>query len=194
VLGSVPSPLAVARDLRRAGTDLHGFAGTNFVIDGGSILLDGIGSITYRIDIQDLQDHVLWTTGGILEVPGSSAPSLTITGTDIGATLSGRTVQIPLTFVTLDLGIVPAGGQVGLRYDAVFHSDLFPVRLELATWGFSDPGTVEGVGDFPTITFTPVDAVPEPATGLLWPCAVITAIAMRYGRLLSIRERHSDPD
>lgn len=180
--GTLSTHVAVASDENVNVFSVPQRAQANFVIDGGSLLLDGIGSIAYTIEIQDLRDNVLWTTGGTLEVPGSGATSLSITGTDIGATLSGRTVLIPLTFVTLDLGIVPAGGRVGLRYDAVFRSDVFPVRLELAAWGFSDPGNVEGAGDFPTITLTSVNAVPQPPTGLLLLCAVITAIAIRYGR------------
>ena len=45
-----------------------------------------------------------------------------------------------------------------------------------------DPGNVDGAGDFPTITFTPVTSVPQPSTGLLLLCAGIAAMVMRrYG-------------
>lgn len=137
-------------------------AQANFIIDGGGILLDGVGAIRYDIrlefGIRDsaggfVDEEIRWRTAGVLDSPFFGAPTLTTFGSDIGATLTGIVVEIPLTFVTVDLGIVPAGGSVSVDYEAFFGSDLSATLLEAAGWSFSDPGNLSGVGDFPIITF-----------------------------------------
>jgi hypothetical protein len=151
------------------------FARTNFIIDGGQILLLGgpVATIQYSIDIGffiydsagGVVDVGRWQSAGIVESRDFNRPTLTVFGEDIGVALVPNSiiVDIPLSFHTFDIGIIPPGGSIDLTYQADFRSDT--QLVEIAAWRFSDPGNITGAGDFPTVTFSPA-AVPEPGAAL----------------------------
>jgi hypothetical protein len=154
-------------------------AEANFILDGGSLVLDGVGTLFFNIEVhfRIFDSHLFiirrvdWTTGGTLTDRGLGLPTFLAHGVDIGYTHAARRVEIPRTFVTLDLGNIPIGGAVAISYTGTFRSDL--LRTETAGWVFSDPGSISGVGDFPVLTFADVPPdgggapIPEPATVLL---------------------------
>jgi hypothetical protein len=151
-------------------------AHANFIIDGGSLGLVGeFGStVTYDISIHfDMWDpfnnpigNSSFVSRGTLLSHGFTSPAtLATSGDDIGTRLlpSGFGAEIPLSFHSIDLGLIPTRGQIDIRYTANFRS--FATSFEGAGWTFSDPGSIGGTGEFPTITFT---TVPEPRGIVLW--------------------------
>jgi hypothetical protein len=168
-------------------------AEAKFVIDGGNLLFDGAGTIDFDINLVFRvfertavlpKSETLWNTGGTLTGDFSGPPTLSLRGEDIGITQTGFNVDIPLTFIVLDLGIIPARGDVSISYEATFKSDL--PRVEGAFWSFSDPGNISGVGDFPIITFDtpPGGEVPEPATLTLLGIGIVALVVRQYRRTL----------
>jgi hypothetical protein len=69
-------------------------------------------------------------------------------------------VEIPFSFQSFDLGIIPPSAVIELTYILDIFSD-DPVAPESVFWQFSDPGNVSGFGDFPAVEFTPI---PEPSS------------------------------
>jgi hypothetical protein len=83
-------------------------------------------------------------------------------GASLGATFDRFSADIPLSLQTLDLGWIPAGGSVALHYVLVISATT-KASTEIAAWQFSDPFQVDGTGEFPTVVFSDVAAVPEPS-------------------------------
>lgn len=156
----------------------------NFIIDGGVMALLGRGPnpgdasildflLTTHFAVVDAGGSVIreieWSTGALLESVNFQLPILTLTGTeDIGINLPAGSfeAEIPLAFVSVDLGQIPAGGHIEIGYEAFFHSNV--AVTEVVYWEFSDPLNISGTGHFPTIVFGQAQTVvPEPATAVL---------------------------
>ena len=144
----------------------------NFIIDGGEIQFLGTGRIDYAISIRFITENpggtapdvIDWNTTGRVEGVDFNRPTLTTTGVDIGTSALGDSrFAIPLSFQSVDLGVVAPFGFIAMSYDVKFG--LTAQGVEIASWSFSDPGNISGFGDFPTITFSDVVAsAPEPAS------------------------------
>ncbi len=165
----------------------------NFIVDGGDmVLVAGTGSsLSFNLFIEAAVGGSVQTVFNSLvrlEVDASGATQLFTSGDSLGAqkTSNPFAVEIPLSFQSVDLGIVGPNETLGLRYTASF--DAFVTGFaEVVEFGFSDPLTV---GLEPaSIRFEPamldgvprVTPVPVPAGGplLLAGLAALTFVARR---------------
>ena len=165
------------------GVPAHAVA--NFIIDGGSLqmLAGPESSVDFDLEI----DADITTSGALIShdfhtravlstpaggPPDSIVPPVLVTSgaNDIGITQDpSGLVTIPLSFQTLDLGIVDPGSTVHWKYTVMMTTKV-PTALEVILFEFSDPLNIDGVGEAPTVTFTPAQSVaaPEPPTLVLF--------------------------
>jgi hypothetical protein len=95
--------------------------------------------------------------------------TILFSGEDIGAAFNPvrAAVEVPRFFGSLDIGLVDPGGIIDLEYRVEIDSRIREFA-EIVQFAFSDPLSVDGVGEAPTISFSDVsNAVPEPAAALL---------------------------
>jgi hypothetical protein len=123
-------------------------ASANFIVDGGAMaLIAGKGSSLAF----DLLIESATSSGGIrtvfdsrvrLEVDSSGATNVSTSGDSLGVTWSPGDwrVEIPLSFQSVDLGIIAPNDSIGLRYEATMMADIVGFA-EIAEFGFSDPLT-----------------------------------------------------
>jgi hypothetical protein len=155
--------------------NLSGFpqqAVANFAIDGGSLIAIAAenASAHYSLLMEAHLDagSVSFSTGGSLRADEFRNLVFTSTGSEIGATFDQQTgrVNIPLSFQSLDLGIVAPGEQFAIEYQlelAVNIGDIFASQVGSGGEGviarFSDPLTLSGRPLMPTINW-----IPEPSS------------------------------
>lgn len=161
----------------------------NFIIDGGRFdLIAGSSnplqpaSITWQLDVYSE------ALGGIfgpshfqsfLELESNDFLDVTLTagGADVGAYKpqpNGTAVEMPFSFQTIDLGILPGGGVIDLQYVVSIRTEA--EVAEGVFFEFSDPIDVSGGSPF-SIEFLPV---PEPgALALLLVGAGVLVAAQR---------------
>ncbi len=166
-------------------------ATANFIIDGGEIeLVANTGAIvefqlTITSNVSNGGDFRRWQHFADIEANNFSSVTYTSnSSTDIGAFVDPSRptrVEIPFSFQSFDLGIIPSGATIDLEYQLDIFSNI-PIAPEIVRWNFSDPLSVDGFSnEFPTVEFesTP-GVVPEPSSltlaalgvlgisGLLW--------------------------
>ena len=156
-----------------AGTALP--AKANFIIDGGFLQLAWAPGAELRFLLRITSnvtggDYRKFVVDAYLKDTSSYGGISTFTsyGKDIGMVFDSTTgrVDIPISFQSFDLGLVPSGANIDLRYYLDITSTV-PDFAELLSWGFSDPLSVDGVsGEFPTVVFESVNPVPIP--GAIW--------------------------
>ncbi|MCB2102648.1 MAG: PEP-CTERM sorting domain-containing protein [Rhodobacterales bacterium] len=162
------------------GVERHATA--NFIIDGGSLALYAeVGSsLFFLIELEaSIQNsigtevrHETWTSRILMSADTGPIPDVQFLDNDIGAVVqaNGFIVDIPFSFQTFDLGLIPANGSVGLSYRAFASSEVVGFA-ELASAQFSDPLNLTNPVEAPTVTYAPV---PAPASALL----VITGLGL----------------
>ncbi len=151
----------------------------NFIINGGMVTMIGPGTAEFSLAVEarifensTFVDSEIFLSQFDLTAAGFGPVAFSPSGDDIGAFLADpNRVEIPLSFHSLDLGVIPANGSVDLSYQVIFNTD-FPSGLEGVFFEFSDPLNVDGRGEFPEVVFSggPApgnNAVPEPATATL---------------------------
>ena len=143
----------------------------NFIVDGGDLaLIAGLGS---KIELfLQLGWFIKDGTGSVVDLGGAGS-SILLTQTTTGVTLQnsgdfdlrpsftspGR-VEIPLSFQSVVLGVIPGNGSIDISYDLSIRGETKEFS-EIVSWSYSDPLTVSGDGEFPQFAF---DDVPEPAS------------------------------
>ncbi len=161
----------------------------NFIIDGGEMFLEaGNASIEFElfVESENLGNVPIITdpnnfpiilsgpqffAGGLFEAAASGDTTFTPRGSDINATQLSRTnVEIPLSFQSLDLGVLGPGDRLALAYDFTYTLTMTgPGSFsEIMFAEFSDPLMLAGRPVL-EVTFTPTSQViPEPSTVIVW--------------------------
>ena len=159
----------------------------NFIIDGGRMRLAGpVASLHFNLQLGarkfDAQGNLIlesnyWRSEARLRCENSLEPELILNDSDIGIhMIDPFTAEIPSSFQTFEIGVVPSGGWIELGYLVYFESSA--IAFEFSEFQYSDPLNVSGEGEFPTIEFVPV---PEPRT-LLALGAALLALPRRRGK------------
>jgi hypothetical protein len=178
-------------------------AQANFIIDGGQLALVGgllsdlhfilqLGATIYDADNDVVSTSSWFSSISIVELgPSSGGRVTTFQGEDIGAAPAAASpiiIEIPSSLQTFDIGLVPSSGYVDLVYRAEFES-LVSDFAELVFWEFSDPLSVDGASQFPTVSFLGMDetpaAVPAPAMQSLLAVGLLLVGLRRYARISS---------
>ncbi|BCG66017.1 MAG: hypothetical protein methR_P3889 [Methyloprofundus sp.] len=148
-------------------------AEANFVIDGGlfTLIASPGSSLRYSLRVTLNSRDIFRSTAelnAVATINGFLANTFTTSGDDMGATYddSSFTLTIPLSFQSIDLGLIQPNEQFSLGYEfyAVGQADSFAETLEFQ---FSDPLRVSFTDNFPVgiAFFDPLPAsVPQPAT------------------------------
>lgn len=188
-------------------------ATANFIIDGGSLtVVSSVPDVNGRYDLDVFAINLgnsgavindenfsflvpfpadpVFSTSGTLTTDQSGVASAQFTGEDIGATFNSNTITIPLSFQTLDLGIMQPGDRMYVGY--TFQYLLNARSAEFISFNFSDPLAVDLPGAnsaFPTITLSDV---PEPATAatLLITLATTATPRRRTRRTNTVHTQH----
>ncbi|MDJ0789801.1 MAG: hypothetical protein QNK05_23640 [Myxococcota bacterium] len=159
----------------------------NFIVDGGSLALNTVpgGSLELSLSIRvDGASGCSTCFSSRIRLEDTSAsgglPTLTFLGADLGAVdLGNGEVEIPFSFQSADLGLVPPGGTLEIEYFLNIQSDV-PRFAEILRYEFSDPLDVEGdSGERPVVVFSTPEAVPPLALLLLAP--LVRAARARLG-------------
>lgn len=167
-------------------------AQANFVIDGGQFnLLAGPGSlIDFSLSLVLDGDPVFETGLQMTSQSFFAPPGVATSGEDIGydpaAPGPSDTVAVPLSFQSVDLGVIQPGASVSLAY-------LLEARVrvegpvEFASFRFSDPLSVGGDPALSAVTFTPaaVPVAPVPVPAGVWLLATALAGVAAAGRARS---------
>ena len=156
-------------------------ATVRFIIDGGrASMFAGAGSvIDFTMTVRKDFDTVFQTAFELLALPGGVGNQLTLFGDDIGIAVNplNGVVEIPLAFVSADLGIIPPNERFSLEYQLDITATIVGFA-EVAFFEFSDPFGVDMGGPFTGIVeFQPV---PLPASAPLMLGAV--ALLARLGK------------
>lgn len=187
--GELRTQVVIQDDDIRNITGIQQGVATSFVIDGGLFELAYAPDATleYRLTISR-DGLVRFQTVGVLSnasvsgAPTGQVTSFQASGTDIGATFDGvRTVEIPLSFQTADLGLLLPNETMNLEYQMDIVTNV-PYYAEYLSFKFEDPLTLPGFPQDPlrpTLTFTPA-AAPAPAPLFyLVPALLFAAYARR---------------
>ncbi|MDJ0865885.1 MAG: hypothetical protein QNK03_07235 [Myxococcota bacterium] len=171
--GELFSQLTISSDdfVNRLGTDQR--ARMNFIVDGGFLLLDAAPQatldLTLTISVEGVSDcRTCFRSSIHLEDPSEfgGTAEVTLSGDDLGATVDGSRVDIPFSFQSVDLGVVPAGGRVSIEYFLNIRSDV-PRFAEVLRYEFSDPLSTETESmERPVVLFAAIPE-PRPALGVL---------------------------
>lgn len=145
-------------------------ARANFIIDGGRFeMIAGAGSLMeFALTVRKDFDTVFQTAFEFLAPAVGSPNQLTLFGEDIGIVQSDIfEVEIPLAFVSADLGVIQPNERFALSYQLDITATVVQFA-EVVEFEFSDPFGVD-LGDsvFPTVEFSDVQAVPSPPTAPL---------------------------
>ena len=145
----------------------------NFIIDGGFMTVVGFDMrmqyfLTVAGSFVGPQGMVSnsFSSEGTLNAANNGSLTFTAAGDDIGAFYdpATRTVELPLSFHSLELGVVAPGETIHLAYAMTMQSQNLPVQnsfVEFAQWQFSDPGSLSQTPVLMSLEFEPV---PEPGT------------------------------
>ena len=179
-------------------------ASANFIIDGGFLGLNSAPGAMLELDLLVRAD-ILAIGGGPVRRTDFEAnvklddttnpggiPEFITSGDDIGATFDSLNglARIPLSFQSLDLGIIDPGSAISLVYDVDIIGH-FPVAPEGAAWAFSDPFNLSGNSPFPTLALSPVTTtVPEPTTAVLFLIGLAGLPLFRQGATRLTRRGH----
>ncbi len=150
----------------RTSVDLR--ASANFIIDGGQLILDSAPGASLTLDLRLTSESISESLCPnqvcfssfieLLDDGTGSATSARFFGDDIGASFDGSAVvDIPLSFQSVDLGVIPAGGFIDLAYSLTIGTDV-PEFAEGLFFRFEDPLSVDEMG----LEFV-FSAVPEPS-------------------------------
>jgi hypothetical protein len=151
-----------------------------FVIDGGSLSFVAdtgsnlsfflkLDAVVRALDGHDISERTWETYIDMVMTPnGGFVPEVTTSGVDIGATTGALpfVVDIPKSQQSFDLGVVPVTGHIALTYEVAAIARVQGFAENVA-WQFSDPLSVDGPSQFPTVEFlndTTVSQVPAPAS------------------------------
>ena len=157
------------------------------------LVADGDGpadpaSLTWQLDLFSDSLGGLFTTHFqsflILETTDFVNGVLTTGGADTGAfqtTPDGTRVEMPFSFQTLDLGVIPGGAVFDLQY--VLNIRTSARVAEVVHFEFSDPLTLGGSVPF-SVSFVPVTAVPEPPALVMMMLALLLLALLRQRRVL----------
>lgn len=173
--GSLSAQVDIRDDAIRNPFGVPVNAVANFIVDGGRLALTAASSDPADPAFLEL---VLTVTSRVtgssrrvfqsiitLESTNFMTPTLTQRGSSLGAFAIPNTdiVEIPFSFQSLDIGVIPAGGSVEIDYQLIIES-----QAEIAEgvfFEFSDPLDVTGARPF-SVEFLPLVA-PEPRLGAL---------------------------
>lgn len=179
-------------------------ATANFVIDGGSMLMIAArnASITYDLRLvgERPDSFAVFSALGVLEADSAGDLSFVASGENIGSTfdpLTGR-VEIPLSFQSLDLGIIGPNERLLLSYKFSFLLASGSVREGLGFHEgmgarFSDPFNLSSNPVLGTIQLEPAAPVPEPSSAaLLIPGGVLLLLGIFWRHKRSDSGRQSE--
>lgn len=123
-------------------------ASANFIVDGGDMfLVAGVGSsLQFNLLLEAAVGGSISTVFDAtvrLDIDANGATQFSTFGDSLGAQKSANpfSAEIPLSFQSVELGIVAPNETLGLRYTAIFDADIKGFA-ELVVFGFSDPLTV----------------------------------------------------
>lgn len=158
----------------------------NFIIDGGeSTFIAGPNSnLDFLLTVESSASSLnIFQSGYSLNGSPTGMPTFSSFGSDIGASLTGPTVDIPLSFQSFSLGLINPGEVIRLRYQLDINATIGDFS-EVTTFSFQDPLSIEppavGPGFLrPTISF--VTAIPEPSSAA-WLLFVGAGVCLRRGR------------
>ncbi len=188
--GTVSNGVLISNDFVPNTSSIDRQAELRFIIDGGQMLLlaNTGSSVTFSLSIlgfifdenDDFFDFINWSTGIQMVENGVFGTDTVVTysGEDIGATDDGFEVTIPLSFQTVDIGVIPGGGYADFSYSLSMIAEVVG-GAEIAGYAFSDPLQVDGFQESPRIFFLDDEVagdVPAPASlplmalavGLIW--------------------------
>lgn len=115
-------------------------------------------------------------------------------GDDIGATFDGNfTVDIPVSFQTVSVGLVSAGGFVEISYDLRIAS-VMALFSEIVRWRFSDPLSVDQGVNAPVLAFLAPAPIPQPASLPLMAAALGLSFCVGRRRRARIRRAGRSPN
>lgn len=157
---------------------------SNFIIDGGLLALGATQGSTLNFELTVTSSYFDPLVGDVKREFLSSAElisnspdsvSATFTGEDIGIQeISPTEFEIPLSFQSFEIGIVPPFRRIQINYFLEIEARL-PNAPEGVFWEYNDPLDVSGTGQFPTISFTPVTT---PPTSTLEPSTILSLLTL----------------
>jgi hypothetical protein len=170
----------------------------NFIIDGGKFGLAYAPGATIEYDLRlDRDKATVFESSGELESYYSgpfNVTNFTSSGEDIGAVLDPltATVDIPLSFQSVDLGVLLPNQSMQLLYVMEIFADV-PSYAEYAVMEFEDPFSVSGspvepgilrpMVEFSEYDGPPLSNVPVPPAMLLFASALMVMLfGGRIGR------------
>jgi hypothetical protein len=189
-LGQLRSEVHIGSDefLNPFSTPTHATA--NFIVDGGLLrLVAGVGSqVIFNLTLDAIInnasgnfDHAAAFQSLIRFEQLAGGPDFTLLVGPIVPQRNGTNATIPLSFMSLDLGLVPGNGSVELEYHLSMVGNGIGFT-EFIAWGFSDP---LGVREGPATVFdNPNATVPEPSTLLVFSAGLV-ALGYRGWRRVS---------
>lgn len=192
VAGEVRTFVRIASDENINNSGVPQSATANFIVDGGEIsMLAGQGAslrllLTIDSTVSVNGNPVSFRTwqGGYTVEPRT--PFGPISFTQINRPLdafidpnNSNRIEIPFSFQSFDLGVIPNGGVIDLEYTLDISTEL-PSAPEGVFWEFSDPLDVDGFGESPTVEFTAI-AEPSQATCGLVAMVVVLVFRKRLG-------------
>ncbi|MDJ0788226.1 MAG: hypothetical protein QNK05_15570 [Myxococcota bacterium] len=169
-------------------------ATANFIIDGGQLILDFAPGASIMLELELSSDLVgdalcpdevcFSSTIELMDDGTGTRASASFSGEDIGASFDGRSVvDIPISFQSVDLGVIPAGGFIDLEYTLAVTT-LVPEFAEVLRFRFQDPLSVDGIGQRFEIALS---AVPEPTIGVAPLLGLLFSRARRHPRFRGCR-------
>jgi len=162
-------------------------AALNFIIDGGRFaMIAGEGSLLeFSLTIRKDFDVVFQTAFEFESLDNTGVNNeLRLFGEDVGVVQNSfGQLDMDFSFNTADLGVIQPNEQFGISYqlDITGTAESFS---EIFIFEFSDPFDVTGFGDFPTVEFSDLAAVPLPAA------APMMAFAFGALAFAASRRRH----
>jgi hypothetical protein len=160
-----------------------------FIIDGGSFnLIAGPNStLDYTLTLSVDRSPVFQSWGNLIIDPGGGSPTFIRGGSDIGATQDPRRptiVEIPLSFQTVDLGVLNPGQSIYFEYQLDVVANV-PQNswVEGILFNFQDPLTLSPL-PVPVGSLRPsIIEIPEPSSVLLLAVASAVLGIMRKAAL-----------